>query len=178
MRNNDLTLLKYAQDGDSQAITELFEKYNKKAFNVAYRTIGRADLAEDITMEAFLKVIQMKSEIKGEFAPYFYRIVVNNAINYIRKNKKENISYDDFQYDIVASDDPYKETAEKEIIVKIKNALKLLPKNQRTAFILIKYEGFSYNEVSEIMKLSVKAIESLISRAKKNLIKYLDIKVD
>ena len=52
-------------------------------------------------------------------------------------------------------------------------AIKTLPQNQHTAFILNKIEGLSYQEISDIMKLSVSAIDSLLQRAKTNLRKYL-----
>ena len=57
----------------------------------------------------------------------------------------------------------------KELAVKIRNILDILPENQRTAIILNKYEGFSYNEIADTMELSLQAVKSLLSRARSNI---------
>ena len=168
----DLDLLYLARAGDKIAFEKLFNRYHQKAFNVAYRTVGSIETAEDMVMDAFIKVYESEQKINIDFAPYFYRIVIINCINYIRKNKRVISLLDQDLLFAPDSSDPVNAVLSNESAKDAFKALSLLPENQKIAFVLIKYEGLSYKEVSLIMKISVKAIESLMSRAKQSLKDY------
>ena len=169
MNTNDIVLLKKARKGDKSAINSLFETYHRPAFNISCRILGRADIAEDIVMDCFLKVFQNDFQISSNFSAYFYRSVVNASLNQLKKEQKEHISSDDFNYEPTAPDNPENEIQKKAVISRIKQAINELPENQKTAFILIKYQELSYKETAEIMQTTVKALEGLIKRAKENL---------
>lgn len=165
----DLKTLKNARAGNNKSIELLFQTYNKTAFNISYRIVQRSDVAEDIVMDTFYKILNKNIDIKESFSAYFYRMIVNNSLNYIRKQSHENICPNEFNYDIVSNDNPQAELEKKELISKLKIAINNLPENQRTALILTKYEELSYKEAAEILKTTVKSVEGLIARAKEKL---------
>ena len=173
MEQSDIKLLKDAKRGNKKAIETLFKNYKEMAFNISYRIVQRYDVAEDIVMDSFIKILQGNFNIQDSFKSYFFKTVVNNSLNYVKKEKRESVSFDEFNYDIVTDETPEKITEREELLSRLKEAINKLPENQKTAFILIKYEDLSYKEASKIMGKSVKSIESLISRAKENILKEL-----
>lgn len=169
MKTDELKLLDKAHKGNEQSISLLFNAYNKTAFNISYRILHRADLAEDIVIDCFMKLIQNDFHIDTSLSAYFYRSVVNASLNELKKTQRESVSYNEFNYDKVDGETPEEITEKKLIINKIKQAISELPENQRIAFTLIKYENMSYKEAGEIMHTTVKSLEGLVARAKATL---------
>ena len=173
MEQNDIKLLKDAQRGSKKAIETLFNTYKDPAFNISYRMVQRTDVAEDIVMDSFIKIMEGNFNVTDSFKSYFFRSVINNSLNYLKKEKRENISFEEGGFDVITQETPEKVYEKEERLKKIKEAIQKLPENQKTALILIKYEDLSYKEASEIMGKSVKSVESLMIRAKENLQKEL-----
>lgn len=165
----DLKILKSARAGNNKSIDYLFQTYNKTAFNISYRIVQRADIAEDIVMDCFHKILEKDHEIKENFSAYFFRMIVNYSLNHIRKEKHENICPNEFNYDLIAEDNPDKELENKELLLRLKQAINNLPENQKTALILTKYEDLSYKETAEILNTTIKSVEGLITRAKQKI---------
>ncbi len=168
---DDIELLCMTQSGDMKAFECLFKRYHQKALNISFRTVGSIELSEDIVMESFIKIHNSNVKIKSNFKSYFYKIVLNTSINYIKKNKR---FINDIDLNMLSSgkNNPMEEAMNKEEIKDAWLALNSLPLSQKTAFVLVKYEELTYKEASEIMGISVKALESLMARAKENLKKY------
>jgi len=166
------------QSGDKIAFREFIEKYQKLILNICYKFVNDADDANDIAQDVFIQVYRTIGKFRrdSKISTWLYRIAVNNSLNFLRNNKK----YRDTQS---LSDEPLKisplpsmsgATPETDYINKerkliMDKAIDSLPEMQKAAFILIKKELLSYKEASEILGISVKAFESLISRAKINL---------
>jgi len=176
---NDEDLLKMVAQNDEQAFCELFTRYEDKVFNLVYRYVGTSYEAEELTQDIFLRVYNSAHKFRGEskFATWLYRIAVNVCKNYKRKKKPTVVSIDDPEISTnlsaPESSEPDAILAEKRKRAIIQVALDSLPPNQKTAFILSKYENYTYAEIAEIMKISVSAVESLLFRAKQNLKKKL-----
>jgi len=168
MNETDIKLLLKAQHGNKLAFEELFNRYYKKAVNVAYKVLGNLASSEDVAMDSFMDMYNLEINKDINFNSYFMRVVVNNSLNVIKKNKRFVGEYND---DIMVSceDDPYLIVSDSENMVYIQSCLKELPDNQRIAFVLVKYEGYSYKETANIMKTTEKAVESLLWRARKKL---------
>jgi len=175
----DEELLKRVAQNDEQAFCELFTRYKNKVFNLVYRYVGTYYEAEELTQDIFLKVYNSVHKFRGEsrFSTYLYRIAVNVCKNYKRKKQPTVVSIEDPEISTdlsaPASSEPDAILAEKKKRVIIQEVLDSLPPNQKTAFILSKYENYSYAQIAEIMKISVSAVESLLFRAKQNLKKKL-----
>ncbi len=171
--DQDLILVKRITAGDEQAFEELVRRYQHSVLNIINRYIGNYNEAEDIAQEVFIKVWRKIRSFKGKskFSTWLYRIVVNQCIDYKRKNKEELVSLDkrlaegNLPLSLTVEFDCAKETM-REILRKV---IQELPANQRIALILSKFEGRSYQAIAEIMGISLSAVESLIHRAKNSL---------
>jgi len=182
----DEELIKKVVQNDEEAFYELFKRYENKIFNLVYRYIGTYHEAEELTQDVFLKVYNSVHKFRGEskLFTWLYRIAINTCKNYKRKKQPTVVSIDSpvstrysrknsTELFAPRSSEPENILAEKQKKVIIQQALDSLAPNQKTAFILSKYEGYSYAEIAEIMKISVSAVESLLFRTKQELKKKL-----
>ena len=181
---NETALIIELKKGNAQAFTQLVEAYQHLVYNTILTIVQQVEEAEDAAQEVFIQVYQNIDGFRGDskLSTWLYRIAVSKALDCERKKKSkkrigfvkrligiganEEDSITDFQHPGIALDN-------KEQAVILFKALKQLPENQRVAFTLIKAEGLGYDEVSKVMNVSVKAVESLMHRAKINLRKIL-----
>ena len=167
------------KQGEASAFKVLVENYQDRVFYSVLNILHNAAEAEDTAQETFIQVYESINGFKEEssLATWIYRIAVRKALEKIRKQKNrqrlnsivpwwmpsEQKSID------AAYLNPSINNENKEKATIIFKAIGELPNNQRVAFTLIRVQGMKHEEVSEIMNLSIKAIESLLSRAKDNL---------
>jgi RNA polymerase sigma-70 factor (ECF subfamily) len=160
--------------GDADAFEQLVRKYERPVLSTIYRYVGDRVAAEDVAQEAFLKVWRRAKSFKGRssFSTWLYRVVVNECLNFRRKRSRaKNVPLDE----LLAEGGPGLEErleAEKKAAA-VRAAVAELPARQRMALILSKFEGRSYREIGAMMRTSTSSVESLIFRAKNNLMKKL-----
>ena len=168
---SDESLMERVQQNDHQAFSVLVRRRTDMFYAAAYRVVMNQQDAEDIVQDAFLKIWDrphLWKEGKGaKFTSWFYRIVMNLSIDKVRQHKKVKIS----DVEELVSD---KNSQEKDLVLDeeqkiLEKAIKNLPEKQMIALNLCFYEGISNKEAAEIMKISVKALESLLMRAKAGL---------
>jgi RNA polymerase sigma-70 factor (ECF subfamily) len=182
---NEFELIQKLKDGDEQAFKSLVETYQDMVFNTAIGIVQNAEDAEDIAQEVFIRIFRSIHTFKGEskLSTWIYRITTSCALDLVRSRKsKKRFAFlqrlfgdgnepiyevPDFYHPGVAMD-------QKENAAKLFKAIEQLPDNQKVAFTLHKLEDLSYQEISDIMKTSVSAVESLMHRAKQNLRKILE----
>lgn len=168
------------KEGDGVAFRYLVETRQSLVFNTVLGLLQSTEDAEDVTQDVFIKVFESIQQFKAESAlsTWIYRVAVTTALEYIRRKKRKKrfgflspilgenneptLELPDFHHPGIQLDN-------KEKAAILFKAIKELPENQQIAFILNKIEGLSYQEVSEIMKTSLSAVESLLHRAKTNL---------
>jgi len=182
-------LIESLKRGDPGALESLFSVYKDKVYNTALSYLQNEQDAEELTQDVFIEIFNSASKFKGDSAlsTWIYRITINKSLDVIkfRKRKKRFAVFtsifkkDDESTDIEIPDfiHPGIETELKERSAVLFKALDSLPENQRSAFILSKLENLSYKEISEVLKTTVPAVESLLSRAKQNLRKILADKI-
>ena len=157
--------------GDHRAFSVLVKRHTQKFFNLAYRTLGNEKDAEDIVQDSFTKVWRKptlyKPERGAKFTTWFYRIVVNASIDLKRKNKPV------YGLEEQMVDGDYVRQDEKMVVAEeyaqLESAIQQLPERQQTALNLCYYQGVAQKEAADIMGVGVKALESLLSRAKTSL---------
>lgn len=166
----DNELLKEIKLGNQDAFAVLVKRHTSKFYAVAFRMLGKRSDAEDIVQELFLK-LWTKPEIWQEgrgakFSTWFYRIITNRCIDHQRKKKPDQLLEN---YDI-EDKSSIEEDLDKLARQKMLEQLLLeLPERQRIAVNLCFYQGISNKEAAEIMEINLKALESLLMRAKKTL---------
>jgi len=183
---NETEIIEKLQQGNEQAFKELVGNYQKLVVNTCFGMVHDNHDAEDIAQEVFIEVFRSihKFRADAKLSTWLYRIAVNRSLNFIRDNKKRKW-FQSFEDSVEAknrelqnitatnSDQPGFQLENKQRAILLHEAIDSLPQNQKVAFTLSKYEELSYQEISDVMDLSVSSIESLLHRAKKNLQKKL-----
>lgn len=158
--------------------TEVVDKWKDMVYNTALGIVQNEEDAEDITQEVFLKLYESLDEFRHEasVSTWIYRITISKAFDFERRKKRQKRGgllkriFDPIEAeDAVSFDHPGVQLDQKENAAVLFNAMKKLPENQQTAFMLQKIESLSNDEIASIMDLSVSAVESLQSRAKQQL---------
>lgn len=170
--DSDEALVRRIQRGDHRAFATLVRRHTNMFFAAAYRMCGNRSNAEEIVQEAFLKLWQKPAAwdpAKGtKFTTWFYRVIMNISIDRHRREKKYTGSAAlDFIPDSAPRADEEIQKNEKEIIVE--KAIAALPDRQKAALNLCYYEGLSNKEAADTLGIGIKALESLLMRAKATL---------
>ena len=181
-------LLKITQNDDQIAFRQLIDNHRQIVFGIAIGFFHDKSRADDIVQDVFIKFWEKRKdfELKSKFSTWLYRVTSNHCINVQRRDKystafssmfanNDENDKSDFEAKIVDNNSKTEEeiTKNEHIKLALKVAINSLSKKQRMAFVLNKYQNFSYKEIAEIMELSLSSIESLVHRAKKNLQKKL-----
>lgn len=166
---DDADLMAAVADGDTAALGVLVHRYQDKALALAYRLLGRLDQAEDVAQEAFLRVHRSARRYRpsARFGTWLYRIVVNLCHDVHRRAGYAPVALADPAAAAVAPPANAVEAAER--ADRVRRAILALPGRQRTAVVLLTYEGLSHRQIAELTGWSASAVESLIVRAYANL---------
>ncbi len=169
---DDKALMQRVMRKDHEAFSILVHRHTSMFYAAAYRICSDQGDAEDIVQDAFLKlwnnpkIWDKNSEAK--FTTWFYRIVINQAIDYMRRKKPASDS------GIIAmiensSISQYSQIEAQENKDILECAIQSLPERQKLALNLCFYEELSNKQAASILDISVKALESLVMRAKSGL---------
>ena len=157
----------------NQFYRKLYEDFSDKVFKTCIGFTHNTEDAEDLVQEVFVEVYNSIDKFRNDskLSTWIYRIAVNKSLNYIQKNKKFKLNMsNELLFNFKSQNASPSEKIENKDLSEILNkALNSLKEKQRIAFVLCKYDDLSYNEISEIMGVSVSSVESLIHRAKINL---------
>ena len=150
---------------------QLYSLYSKAMYNTAYRILGHTAEAEDVMQEAFLSGFEKIGEYKGDatFGAWLKKIVINKAIDLVRK-KKEMLTLEDMEQEPVA-DDPaenYLETLAYRI-GHIRQCIEGLEEDDRIVLSLFLLEGYDHEEISQVLGISNNASRTRYSRARQRL---------
>ncbi len=166
----DEELIARVLTGDGKAFETLVNCYQGSALRLAWRFTGRQAEAEDLVQEAFLKVflhVHRYNPEAASFKTWFFAILGNLCRNAVRSTRDR--TFIEQQKDAPAIDDLEGELVEEEQRAVMAAAMAKLPPNQRLALILCYEEECSYAETAAELGLSVKAVGSLLGRAKRRL---------
>nr|WP_321353490.1 sigma-70 family RNA polymerase sigma factor [uncultured Draconibacterium sp.] len=183
---SDTDIIEQLKQGSEPAFKKLVDTHQKLVVNTCYGLVQNREDAEDIAQDVFVEVYRNINKFRADakLSTWLYRIAVNRSLNHIRDNKKHKWfhSFGDevaeknrelLQAKTADSDEPEYDLENKQRAIILKEAINSLPQNQKVAFTLSKYEELSYQEIAEVMDLSVSSVESLLFRAKKGLQKKL-----
>ena len=185
IEDSDAGLMLRFKDGDMEAFTRLFARHTGPIINFAYRFVRNRGLAEDLAQEIFLRVYEAGAgyQVQAKFTTWLYRIATNVCLNEVRKphvraalkNMEDSGGVPETGISCATSVPalPDRLLEQQTVSRALRRTLEQLPENQRAAFILNKYQELSYGEVADIMKISEKAVKSLIHRAKETLAEKL-----
>lgn len=175
MENNSNTLIEKLRQGNEKTYISLFNDYYSVLCAYSRRYVGRKDIAEEIVSETFFNLWNKRRKLGRilSIKAYLFKAVANNSLYYLRKLKNEKEIEDYFS----STDDAnigFKEVSEnlteqsllfQELSTRIEDAVNQLPKQQRIAFSLNRFEGKTNKEIAEEMGIAVKTVEMHLSKA-------------
>lgn len=178
-QERNIELLK---SGDQQAFSDLVEEYQQFVFTTCLGMVHDKDDADDLCQDVFIECHRSIHTFRAEakLSSWLCRIAINKSLNFLKKKKRKNfiqrmMGGDEekctdacWDIDLDVNDETLKIRIEA-----VYKAIDTLSKNQRTAFVLCKYDEMSYKEIAEVMGISISSVESLLFRARKSLQKKL-----
>lgn len=174
----DAALIRRCQRGDTEAMDQLIQAYQKHVFNLAYRLSGNYDDAQDIAQEAFIRVFNSITTFRGDanFTTWIYRIVTNVYLDERKKQRvREHGSLDEYlelEDSSVTrqiedpSPGPEDAVEQRERHELVGQAVLQLPENQRVMIALYHFQGRSYEEIAAMMQLPIGTVKSRLNRAR------------
>jgi len=164
-------------------LTQFINKFQDKVFRTCLGFVQNTSDASDLTQEVFLSMIESLGSFRREsqLSTWVYRIAVNKSLNHLKKQKVRRIfqNIDNFFNPVKGEvhhyiHDPVEEKESgQDASEKLQRALAKLNENQRIAFTLSKYDELDNREIASVMSVSLSAVESLIHRAKQNILAKL-----
>lgn len=164
LRMTEAELIKACLANDRLAQRDLYERYSKAMYTIAYRITGEFESANDVLQEAFVKVFRALPRFRQEstLGAWIKTIVVRTALTHIKKQKyTEPLDYRAEQQTVNWGTRLDVEYLEK--------AIKALPDGYRAVFVLIEVEGYAHKEVAAMLNISVGTSKSQLFYAKKRL---------
>jgi len=172
----DEHLVERCKAGDLQAFELLFQKYERRIFNVVARLVVSRDDAEDLKQEAFLRAFRAIRTFRGSssFATWLTRIATNVCLDEIKRRKLPTCALDESleeegwrpAYGERRTGDPAEDALRGELSECVQRALMLTPPHYRILIVLRHIEGLSYEEIAQIVGCSVNALNVRLHRAR------------
>jgi len=175
---DEVKLICEAKGGNLSSFEMLVKSYQKKIYYLAYRMTKDHDAADDIAQETFIKAYYSLQKFKEGygFFPWIYRICMNLAINYLKRQKftvAESEAFPQMEKKEAVGFDPLNILVGEEKRINIENAIEKLPPPFKAVFVLKVYEDLSYEEISKTLNISKGTVMSRLFRARERLIKEL-----
>ncbi|MBX3161579.1 MAG: sigma-70 family RNA polymerase sigma factor [Deltaproteobacteria bacterium] len=182
---DDTELVLAARRGDRDAFKTLFERYHRRAYALAYGVLRHQDDALDVVQDAFIKAHKYLDKFEGNssFYTWLYRIVMNLAIDHLRKHRRQKpVELDESRVEEgldnsllprILGGNPGRALMDKEIRARIDAALDELSDNHRAVLVMRELEGLSYEEMATAMACSKGTIMSRLFHARRNMQKRL-----
>jgi RNA polymerase sigma-70 factor (ECF subfamily) len=191
-REIDAALVRRAQGGDHAAFRQLFDRYHKRAYSVAFGVLKNRHDALDCVQEGFVKVHRHLPTFQGtsSFYTWLYRIVMNLAIDHLRRRKtarpvefdegrgRDSEPGDDTIVSRLLDENPRKAVIRRELLERVQAALAELPEYHRQVILLREIEGMSYEEMAEALEVPKGTIMSRLFHARKKMQEALKGYVD
>ncbi len=170
MRDPDEELVGRVGAGDKRAAAELVRRHLPRMVGLARRMLGDAAEAEDVAQEVFLRVWKHAASWRpgqAKFETWMHRVAMNLCLDRLRRSGRNAGEVSPETADVRASATrAFDDRQRKE---RVRNALQALPERQRAALVLCYYQDRTNIEAAEILGVSVDALESLLSRARRTL---------
>lgn len=175
----DDALIRATLEGDEEAFRELMERYKGRAFGVAVGIVGNGDDALDVVQDSFIKAYYKLKEFRfgSNFYTWFYRLLVNQAIDRWRKASREAaVPLDEARLGeetaadaVIRPRTPEELTANRELRDALGRAIGALPAYHRAVIVLREVEGLSYEEIARTLDCSLGTVMSRLHYARAKL---------
>ena len=175
---DDVRLMRLVSQGDTSAFEELVERHQALVAGTVARMLGSNSDVEDIAQQVFIRVWKSASRYvpRAKFTTWLLKITRNLVFNELRRTKRRaqvplesEASADEPALKDESNPAPDASLLEVELRKAIEEAIMHLPETQRMAMVLRRYEQLSYEQIAEVLDLSVPAVKSVLFRARTEL---------
>ena len=179
-----LSVIREVLAGDANAFEDIVREYERNVYNIALRMSGDREDALDISQESFLKAYHSLHSFRGEskFSVWLYRIVSNTCLDFLRERKRraevplvredgEGENEDaQIRDESLSPETLFERKLTRETV---RRGLMSLPEDQRKILLLREIQGFSYEEIGQILSIESGTVKSRIFRARRKLCEFL-----
>jgi RNA polymerase sigma-70 factor, ECF subfamily len=169
---SETELIQLLRQGERQAFAELYERHKIAIYRYCLRMLIDSGAAEDATQDTFIKMSQNISSLqKNEaFLPWLFHIARNEALMYLRRNKRNGTQNDEMVWDETT---PHVITVSTETTELVQKIIQNLKSEYREVLILREYEQLSYQQIAEITGDTESSVKSRLFKARQTLTKKL-----
>lgn len=165
---NDRELVGQLRNGGKEselAFTELYNRYSSSVHAYCMRVVNDGDIAEDIFQETFIRFFNnVTNDLKDLNVPGFLITIARNLCLNHKRDRKNGVSIEDV--DLLVYQDSYEK---KELLDLINRSLEVIDDDLREAFVLKEYSGLQYNEIAEVLSITVVNAKTRVFRAKQKI---------
>lgn len=160
---------------------QLVDEHRRPLYHFILRRIGNEAEAEDLAQQAFIDAYESFARFRGEsqLSTWLYGIALNLVRNHLSRSPARRYVMDSDEEGLEILPDgapgPERETAEREIFLKICQEMAELPVEMREALILVGVEGLSYEEAADLLRVPVGTVRSRLSRARSRLLEMVPV---
>ncbi len=167
LENQEIKVCESIRNGDKHAFESVFKTYYKILCSYANQIIADSDNSEEIVQEMFFQLWQKKEFlfIETSLKSYLFRAVHNSCLNFIKHNKIKLAYSSSYLHQNETSGSQYLLDESEELRVLIGKAVEKLPPERKKVFMMIRYEERKYQEVADILGISVKTVENQMGKA-------------
>ncbi len=177
---DESALIKAAARGDEAAFGEIVTTYERLVFSTLKSKVMSIEDAMDLSQEVFIKIWRALPNWRGDckLSTWIYKVCVNTSLDFLRRSPEvETVSMspddeDDRPFEVADESitaSPERQAEQNETTAAVRRAIASLPDDQRQVIMLRDIEGFSYDEISEMLSLGIGTVKSRINRARMRL---------
>ena len=168
---SDRELMAEVKDGDLSRLGELFERHQGRLFNFFLRLTRQRSTAEDLVQEVFVRMLKYRESFKSEaeFTPWMFRLARNAATDIWRARPKELPHHPDAPEPAAELEHPVETMEQDDRKRRLARALGALPEEKRELLLLARFSEMRYDEIGELLGITVGAVKLRVHRAMKEL---------
>jgi RNA polymerase sigma-70 factor (ECF subfamily) len=169
--DTDETLVEGCRKGDRVAFETLVMRYQRPLYNAAYRILANADDASEITQIVFLRILERLDDYDRQykFFSWIYRIAINESIDMLRRNRREEPLDEAIDLPDTADSGPERQYRERELSERIQRVLMSMKVDDRVVLTLRHFSDLSYREIAEVLGLEEKTVKSRLFEARRRM---------
>ena len=171
IKDPDEALVQGCRRGDAAAYGAIVERYQGPIYNAAYRVLGNAEDAADIAQVVFLKILERLDDYDSQFKffSWIYRIALNESLNLLRRNGRDDALGETDELPGPAHADPEWQALEVELSARVQAGLMKLRAEERMVLALRHFSECSYREIGEVLDIDEKTVKSRLFEARQRL---------
>ena len=169
--DTDQALIARYRKGDREAFAELVVRYQRPIYNAAFWVLRKAEDANDVAQDVFLRVAERLDEYDAQykFFSWIYRIAINESLNRLRRNGREEALDDEVDLPDSEQASPEHRAGEVELAKRIQGALMRMSGHDRIVMTLRHFSDCSYHEIGQILDIDEKTVKSRLFEARQRL---------